>query len=56
MEQDEKPLNNKFWTSDMILLAILNVVLVGGIIFGLTLLFMTFSVPVTTWLNGFLGL
>jgi hypothetical protein len=56
MDQNEKPFKEKFWTTDMILLTALNIVLIGGIIFGLLLMGMTFSVPITTWLTQALGL
>ena len=56
MDQNEKAQNGKFWTLDMILLVILNIVLIVGIIFSLLLIYMNFSVPVTAWLSRIFGL
>jgi hypothetical protein len=56
MDDNEQTLNNRFWTPDMILLAALNIVLVGGIFFGLLLIYTVFSVPVTAWINQTFGL
>lgn len=53
MEQNEKPLDDvPFWTKDMIALAVLNIVLLAGIVFGLWMVLKGLTQPLGSWLEA----
>lgn len=56
MKENEKPLQEKFWTIDMIGLAILNIVLLTLIVVGIGMITIAYAGPFRAWLNGLFGI